>query len=122
MKEANRRVKTAQRRKQSVRRGIRMNSDRPRLSVFRSSKHIYAQVIDDTTGRTLASASSSSKSFLAENGGKTKTERARLIGTSVAQLAIEAGVKQVVFDRGASRYHGRVAALAEEARKAGLEF
>ena len=122
MNEAARRVRRTVRRKQSVRRGIRMNSDRPRLSVFRSSKHIYAQVIDDKTGRTIASASSSAKSFVSENNGKTKTERARLIGTAVAKAALDAGVKQVVFDRGASRFHGRVAALAEEARKAGLEF
>lgn len=122
MKEATRRAKTSQRRKQSVRRGIRMHSDRPRLSVFRSSKHIYAQVIDDKTGRTLVSVSSAAKAFLAENAGKTKTERARLIGTTIAQKAVAAGVSKVVFDRGASRYHGRVAALADEARKAGLEF
>ncbi len=122
MNEASRRVKRTIRRKFSVRRGLRDNSNRPRLSVFRSSKHIYAQVIDDMSGRTLASASSAAKVFAAENASKTKTERARLIGEAVAKSALEAGVTKVVFDRGASRYHGRVAALADQARKAGLEF
>ena len=122
MKEATLRVRRQIRRKKSVRAGIRKNSDRPRLSVFRSSKHIYAQVIDDVQGRTLASASTAAAAFRSEHGGKTKTDKARLVGTEIARAAQEAGVKEVVFDRGAARFHGRVAALADEARKAGLQF
>lgn len=101
---------------------LRQTAERPRLSVFRSSKHIYAQVIDDETGKTLASASSSGRAFSADNTGKTKSERAALVGAEVAKKAIDAGVKEVVFDRGAARFHGRVKALAEAAREAGLQF
>jgi large subunit ribosomal protein L18 len=117
-------VKTIRRdrRKLSVRHQLRRTSHRPRLSVFRSSKHIYAQVIDDASGRTLASASSAGKAFAADNGGKKKSERAALVGKLVAELAQQAGVTEVVFDRGSARYHGRVRALAEAAREAGLKF
>ena len=111
-----------ERRKLSVRAHLRRTSERPRLSVFRSSKHIYAQVIDDLTGRTLAAATSSGKAFAAEHAGKSKSARAASVGAEVARRAIEAGVTEVVFDRGASRYHGRVKALADGAREAGLKF
>jgi large subunit ribosomal protein L18 len=110
------------RRKLSVRTHIRRTADRPRLSVHRSSKHIYAQVIDDTTGRTLAAASSTSKSFLADTAGKSKTERAAAVGAELARRAKEAGVATVVFDRGCNAFHGRVKALAEAARQGGLVF
>jgi len=91
---------------------------RPRLSVFRSAKHISAQLIDDTAGKTLASASD--KNVSAE--GKKPLEVAALVGSEVAKKATEAGVKTVVFDRGSYKYHGRVKALADAARTGGLEF
>lgn len=98
------------------------SSTRPRLSVFRSSKHIYAQVIDDVAGRTVASASSLDKEV--REGLKTgaDTAAASRIGEMVAKRALEAGVTAVVFDRGGYRYHGRVKALADAAREAGLTF
>lgn len=103
-----------------VRQRVRGVSERPRLSVFRSNKQIYAQVIDDEAGHTLAAASSVS---LANNGlAEGKIDAASAVGAAVAQGAIKAGVKQVVFDRGGYKYHGRVKALAEAARSEGLEF
>jgi len=93
---------------------------RPRLAVFRSLNHIYAQVIDDASGRTLASASTVEKEF---KGSKaTKSEEARRVGTMVAERARSAGVEQVVFDRAGFRYHGRIKSLADAAREAGLDF
>ena len=111
------------RRKARVRLAIRKNAGgRPRLSVFRSSKQIYAQVIDDARGVTLASASTVEKSN--REGLKTGADKAAAeqIGKLVAQRAVEAGVTEVVFDRGAYMYHGRVKALAEGAREGGLKF
>ena len=102
-----------------IRRKLRGTTERPRLAVFRSVAHIYAQVIDDTEGKTLVSASSVDKI------GKTKggnVAAAKAIGTLVADRAKEKGIKQVVFDRGGYQYHGRVKALADAARAAGLEF
>lgn len=93
---------------------------RPRLAVFRSNKHIVAQVIDDSTGRTLASASSLDKSLPAGPKGNVATSTA--VGTMVAERAKAAGIERVVFDRGGYIYHGRIAAVAEAARAAGLEF
>lgn len=105
-----------------VRKRVEGTAAQPRLSVFRSIKEIYAQVIDDGAGRTLAAATSL-KLPQAQGGAKvTKTDEARLVGTEIARKAQEAGVHQVVFDRGGNRYHGRVKALAEAARKGGLEF
>jgi large subunit ribosomal protein L18 len=95
-------------------------TERPRLAVFRSLKHIYAQVIDDKSGKTVASASTNEKSAELKTGGNV--DAAMTIGKLVAQRAIEKGVKRVVFDRGGYLYHGRVKALADAARKAGLEF
>jgi len=95
---------------------------RPRLCVFRSLNHIYAQVIDDRAGRTLATASTLEAGLRGELEGKNKTEQARLVGKVVAQRALEAGVGQVVFDRGGYQYHGRVKALAEGSREGGLKF
>lgn len=96
--------------------------ERPRLNVFRSLSHIYAQVIDDSTGTTLAAASSLDPSISAEAEGKTKKERSVLVGKLVAQRALAAGITQVVFDRGGYKYHGRVKALADASREAGLKF
>lgn len=102
-----------------VRKNISGTTERPRLNVFRSAKHIYAQIIDDTKGVTLVSASSMDKGFSA-NGGNI--DGAKEVGKAVAEKALAAGIKQVVFDRGGYVYHGRVAALAEGAREGGLEF
>ncbi|NLK87354.1 MAG: 50S ribosomal protein L18 [Clostridiaceae bacterium] len=105
-----------------VRKKISGTPERPRLNVFRSLKNIYAQVIDDTTGTTLASASTideAIKGKIAHGGNK---EAAKEVGKLVAQRAAEKGIKKVVFDRGGYLYHGRVAELAEGAREGGLEF
>ena len=97
-------------------------SSNPRLSVFRSLNHIYAQVIDDTKGHTMVSASTLDLEIKAEAEGKVKTDRAGLVGFLVAKRALSKGIDQVVFDRGGYKYHGRVRALAEAARQAGLKF
>ena len=105
-----------------VRKKIAGTSDRPRLNVFRSLNHIYAQIIDDTAGNTLASASTldeSLKNTLANGGNK---EAAKAVGLLIARKALDKGVKTVVFDRGGYLYHGRVKELAEGAREGGLEF
>ncbi len=109
------------RRHDRVRRRVIGSPERPRLAVFRSNEHIYAQVIDDTAGQTLVSASTVEKS-LADQLNGTKIERAKAIGSAIAERARAAGVTKVVFDRGGFRYHGRVQALADAAREAGLEF
>jgi large subunit ribosomal protein L18 len=105
-----------------VRNRLRRESGSPRLSVHRTSKHISAQVIDDKQGRTLCAVSSTAKGLGDALAGKTKSQRASVIGAEIARLAKEAGVEQVVFDRGAFPYHGRVKALAEAAREGGLKF
>ena len=110
------------RRTLSTRSSLRRNSSLPRLSVHRSTKHISAQVIDDASGRTLAAASSTSKEFAAAMTGKTKSQRAAALGAEIAKRAKAAGVESVVFDRGPCRFHGRVKALADAAREAGLKF
>lgn len=110
------------RRHRRVRAQISGTSDRPRLNVYRSAEHIYAQVIDDLAGHTLASASTIDKELRKEIAGKNKTEAARIVGKAVAERAKKAGITTVVFDRGGWRYHGRVKALADSARKSGLEF
>jgi large subunit ribosomal protein L18 len=104
------------RRQLRIRKKVHGTTQRPRLAVFRSAKHIYAQVIDDTHGTTIAYASS-----VAGSGG-SKVEAAKSVGDAVAKACIDKGVEQVVFDRGGYRYHGRVRALAESAREAGLKF
>jgi large subunit ribosomal protein L18 len=101
-----------------IRRKVRGSGSRPRLAVFRSLKHIYAQVIDDAQGRTLVAASSVEKG--GPNGGNVAG--AKQIGQLIAKRAKEQGIKQVVFDRGGFLYHGRIKALADAAREAGLEF
>ena len=111
------------RRKGRVRRALRRSAGgRPRLSIFLSSKHIYAQVIDDAKGETLASASSLEKTM--RDGGKAGADidAAIAVGKLVAERAVKNGVKEVVFDRGAYLYHGRVKALADAARESGLSF
>lgn len=105
-----------------VRKKVRGVPERPRLNVFRSARHIYAQVIDDTTGSTLVAASSLGVTASDKSTGGPKTDQARRVGNVIAQQAREAGVTRVVFDRGGYKYHGRVKALAEAARKGGLEF
>jgi large subunit ribosomal protein L18 len=110
------------RRRFRVRREIRGTADRPRLTVFRTHKHIYAQVIDDSTGRTLASASTMDKQLRTDVAFGGNQTAAAAIGKAVAERAKAAGVSKVCFDRGAFRYHGRVAALANAAREAGLDF
>lgn len=107
------------RRKAHIRKAVRGTTERPRLSVFRSAKHIYAQVIDDSTGRTICSASSVEKGFEGSGGNR---DGAALVGKALAEKAVAASVKQVVFDRNGYLYHGRVAALADAAREAGLDF
>ena len=112
----------AARRKRHARLRLRVagSEARPRLAIFRSLNHIYAQVIDDTTGRTLAAASTVDKEL---KGSKaTKSEEAAVVGRLVAQRAKAAGVERVVFDRAGFRYHGRIKSLADAAREAGLEF
>ncbi len=103
-----------------IRKRLRGTPERPRLSVFRSLKHIYAQVIDDRSGRTLASASSAEKGSPVTSGGNVAG--AREVGKRIAERAKAAGIRKVVFDRGGYLYHGRVKALAEAAREGGLEF
>lgn len=113
-----------QRRRKSIRKRISGEPGRPRLSVFRSLKHTYAQVIDDVGGVTLVSASTLSEDVRKElgNGDHTKTDASKAVGKVLARLALEKGIKQVRFDRGGYLYHGRVQALAEAAREGGLEF
>ena len=111
------------RRTATIRRKVKLASGgRPRLSVFRSSKHIYAQVIDDKKGRTVASASSLEKEMRGSLKTGANIEAAKAVGKRVAERAAAKGVKDVVFDRGGYLYHGRVKALADAAREAGLEF
>ncbi|MGE5198709.1 MAG: 50S ribosomal protein L18 [Rhodospirillaceae bacterium] len=114
--------RTASRVKRHARLRLRLSGTeaRPRLAVFRSLNHIYAQVIDDTTGRTLAAASSLESGLRGAEG--TKTEDAKRVGSLVAQRAKDAGIDKVVFDRAGFKYHGRVRSLAEAAREAGLDF
>jgi large subunit ribosomal protein L18 len=109
-----------ERRRFRVRKSIHGCAERPRLSVFRSHKHVYAQVIDDVAGRTLVSASSKEKAIgLKYSGNK---DAAKAVGKAIAEKALAAGIQQVAFDRREYKYHGRVAALADGAREAGLKF
>jgi len=105
-----------------IRKHITGTAERPRLCVFRSSRHIYAQIIDDENGHTLVCASTLEKELRDQIKGLRKTEQAAAIGKLIAQRALEKGMKSVVFDRGGYKYHGRVKALADASREAGLEF
>jgi len=118
-----RRVGREKRRKR-IRQKIRGMTGRPRLSVFRSLKHTYAQLIDDTNGATLVSASTLSEDVKKElgNGGHTKTDASKAVGKVLARLALEKGIEEIRFDRGGYLYHGRVRALADAAREGGLKF
>jgi len=110
------------RRHRRVRKSVSGTVERPRLNVFRSSSHIYAQLIDDIAGHTLAAASDVEKDIAASAAGKTKTDRAKIVGQALAERAKARGISSVVFDRGGHKYHGRVKALADAAREAGLGF
>ncbi|HEX9796120.1 MAG TPA: 50S ribosomal protein L18 [Anaerolineales bacterium] len=105
-----------------VRTKVAGTAGRPRLNVFRSLSNIYVQLVDDDSGRTLASASTLDAEIRTKGGDLNKTEQAKLVGELIASRAGEVGVKEVVFDRGGYQYHGRVRALAEAARQAGLQF
>ncbi len=108
------------RRHRRVRKKIYGTSERPRLNVFRSNKHLHAQIIVDETGQTLVAASTIDKELGLENGGNI--EAAKKVGKLIAERALEKGITEVTFDRGGYLYHGRVAALAQAAREAGLKF
>jgi large subunit ribosomal protein L18 len=111
-----------ERRHHRVRTRVIGTQERPRLNVFRSLRHIYAQVIDDRAGHTLVSASTVDPEVQSAARGKSKSEQAAIVGKMVAERAVEVGVKKVIFDRGGYQYHGRVKVLAEAAREGGLEF
>ena len=119
---ASKKTITRIRRKRSIRKRITGTAERPRLSVFRSNKHIYAQVIDDVSGKTLASASSQTGVLSGGVEGKKKTEIAELVGQTIASACKEKQIGTVVFDRNGFIYHGRVKAVAEGAREGGLVF
>ncbi|XLS30213.1 50S ribosomal protein L18 [Flavobacteriaceae bacterium M23B6Z8] len=109
-----------QRIKSRIRKVVNGTTEQPRLAVFRSNNEIYAQIVDDTTGKTLVAASSRDKEISSEKG--TKTEIAALVGKSVAEKALKVGIETISFDRGGYLYHGRVKSLAEGAREGGLKF
>jgi large subunit ribosomal protein L18 len=110
-------------RKKRVRKKVKGTGEKPRLSVFRTSRHIYAQLIDDSTGKTLASASSLSKDLVSKIGKKGgNKEGAVMVGKTIAEQTLKLGIKSVVFDRNGFLYHGRVKALSDSARESGLLF
>ncbi len=111
-----------ERRKLRIRKKLSGSEARPRMSVFRSAKHIYAQVIDDTTGKTLAHASTLSKDLKGTLEEDSKSDAAKKVGALIAKICKSKGIERVVFDRNGYLYHGRVSALAQAAREAGLEF
>lgn len=121
IKQVNKKLAT-QKRHQRLRNKIAGTSESPRLAVYRSTKHIYAQIIDDVKGVTLVSASSLDKDLRSELAHGGNIESAKVVGEAIAKKALKAGIKDVVFDRGGFLYHGRVAALADAAREAGLNF
>ena len=111
-----------EKRKYRIRNKISGAESRPRLSVFRSARHIYAQVIDDVSGKTLAAASTLSGDIRGAGGSETKIDAAKKVGALIAKICLQKKLGQVVFDRNGYLYHGRVKALADAARKAGLDF
>ncbi|MBI5878345.1 MAG: 50S ribosomal protein L18 [Chloroflexi bacterium] len=121
-KKTNPSAQARERRRKHVRKTVHGEPERPRLNIFRSEKHIYAQVIDDRKGHTLASASDAEPELKTRLASIKPLERAKVIGETVAQRALGKGVKKVVFDRAGYKYHGRVKALADGARAGGLEF
>lgn len=110
------------RRKRRIRKKVSGTTERPRLSVFRTARHIYAQIIDDTAGTTLAATSTLAKDVRDQVDDVDKTGAAKLVGTAIAKACAERGIEKVVFDRNGFIYHGRIRALAEAARAAGLVF
>lgn len=116
------RLTARERRKYRIRNKVSGSQERPRLNVFRSAKHIYAQVVDDLTMRTVAAVSTLSPDLKGTLDADDKTAAAKKVGALVAKMCIERNVQKVVFDRNGYRYHGRVKALAEAAREAGLQF
>jgi len=122
IKKQNQRAMARLKRHRRMRHNLSGVVERPRLCVFRSSKHIYAQIIDDDKGTTLATASSLSKSFRGQMKNGSNINAAKIVGSLIAQEAVKKGIKQVVFDRGGFLYHGRVKALADSAREHGLLF
>ena len=116
------RLKSRLKRKKRIRKNIFGNQDRPRLSVFRSSKHIYAQIVDDTSGSTLVSASTLDNEFREHKVEGKKVEIAKAVGNLVGKRALDKGIKKVVLDRNGFLYHGRIKALSDGAREAGLNF
>ncbi len=110
------------RRHRRVRRSLSGTPDRPRMAVFRSLTHIYVQVVDDSSGHTLVAASDLEADVRSQRDGKKKSQIAEKVGDAIARKAVDKGIKTVVFDRGGYKYHGRVKALAEAARKGGLSF
>jgi len=116
------RLKARLKRKKRVRKNIFGNQDRPRLSVFRSSKHIYAQIVDDTSGSTLVSASTLDNEFKEQKVDGKKVEIAKAVGNLIGKRAIDKGIKKIVLDRNGFLYHGRIKALSDGAREAGLNF
>lgn len=114
--------KARKRRHRRIRMKISGTAERPRLNVYRSLNHIYAQVIDDVAGHTIVSASTVESGLAADLEGKTKRQKANAVGKAIAEKAKDAGISEVVFDRGGYLYHGRVKALADGAREAGLKF
>ena len=111
-----------ERRKLRIRRKLSGTAERPRLTVFRSARHIYAQVVDDVSGSTVAHASTLTREVRTVADDVNKTDAAKKVGETVAKLLLAKGIKMVVFDRNGYLYHGRIQALADAARKAGLEF
>lgn len=124
MKDTNRiKRQSLKRRHRRVRKSVRGTGARPRLVVYRSLKHVRAQLVDDEAGKTLAQVSSTVKALANPGGdGSLKMRRSEAVGSEIAKIAVERGIKQVAFDRGGRLYHGRVKAVADAARKGGLEF
>ncbi|MEZ4567219.1 MAG: 50S ribosomal protein L18 [Desulfobacterales bacterium] len=122
MDSANRRQALRLKRKKRIRKKITGTGDKPRMSVFRSAKHIYSQIIDDTKGITLATASTTEKEVKEKQPFENKTAAATYIGQLIAERAKEKGISSVVFDRNGFLYHGRIKAVSDGARKAGLDF
>ena len=116
------RAQVRQKKHRRMRHHIAGTAERPRLAVFRSNNHMYAQIIDDTVGRTLVSASTTQKEIKAELENTDDVKAAAYLGTVIGKRAVEAGIKEVVFDRGGFIYQGKIQALADAAREAGLEF
>lgn len=121
MAKTNKTVVARAKRIKRIRTVICGSSERPRLRVFKSNKHIYAQIIDDSIGKTLVSSSTTEKGY-SKNNDINKVDEAKLIGSKIAEKALSMGIKKVVFDRGGYIYHGRIKSLSDGAREAGLDF